>query len=206
MQFWISKFENYINKIICLDEEACYALRKINKKIIAIDFENTKLKLYITPMGNSLRIKTECDANPDVSIKCTVGSFIKTILPSKIQPPIFPINMKIVGDTALARDFQNIISNLKVDFEEPLSGFLGDTLAFQVGRFIRKIASSTFLTVETIMLDISEYLRFEVEMLPDELLINEFNKEVDCLRDETELISKRIDKFNNFLSKNSKDI
>ena len=65
---------------------------------------------------------------------------------------------------------------------------------------------SIFLTVETIMLDISEYLRFEVEMLPDELLINEFNKEVDCLRDETELISKRIDKFNNFLSKNSKDI
>ena len=55
------------------------------------------------------------------------------------------------------------------------------------------------------MTDFSEYLRFEVEMLPDELLINEFNKEVDYLRDETELISKRIDKLNNIFSKNRKD-
>ena len=182
MQFWISKFENYINKILCLDEEACYALKKINKKIIALEFENTELKLYITPIENRLSINTECDVDPDVSIKSTLDSFLKTILPLKIQPLILPINMKIVGDTTLARDFQNIISNLKVDFEDPLSKFLGDTLAF------------------------SEYLRFEVEMLPDELLINEFNKEVDCLRDETELISKRIDKINNFLSKNRKNI
>jgi ubiquinone biosynthesis protein UbiJ len=206
MQFWISKFENYINKILCLDEEACYALKKINKKIIALEFENTELKLYITPIENRLSINTECDVDPDVSIKSTLDSFLKTILPLKIQPLILPINMKIVGDTTLARDFQNIISNLKVDFEDPLSKFLGDTLAFQIGRFIRKASSSTFSIVETIMSDTSEYLRFEVEMLPDELLINEFNKEVDCLRDETELISKRIDKINNFLSKNRKNI
>ena len=206
MEFWISKFENYVNKILSLDEEACSALKKINKKIIALEFENTQLKLYIKPIENSLSIKTECGVNPDVSIVSTPVSFIKTILSSKTQHPILPINMKIVGDTNLARDFQNIISNLKVDFEEPLSGYLGDTIAFQIGRFLRKASNSTFSIVETIMSDTSEYLRFEIEMLPDELLINEFNKEVDCLRDETELISKRIDKLNSFLSKNKKDI
>ena len=206
MEFWISKFENYVNKIMSLDEEACSGLKKINKKIIALEFENTQLKLYIKPIKNSLSIKTECDVNPDVSIVSTPVSFIKTILSSKIQHPVLPINMKIVGDTNLARDFQNIISNLKVDFEEPLSGYLGDTIAFQIGRFLRKASNSTFSIVETIMSDTSEYLRFEIEMLPDELLINEFNKEVDCLRDETELISKRIDKLNSFLSKNKKAI
>ncbi len=206
MEFWISKFENYVNKILSLDEEACSALKKINKKIIALEFENTQLKLYIKPIENSLSIKTECDVNPDVSIVTTPVSFIKTILSSKNQHPILPINMKIVGDTNLARDFQNIISNLKVDFEEPLSGYLGDTLAFQIGRFLRKASNATFSIVETIMSDTSEYLRFEIELLPDELLINEFNKEVDCLRDETELISKRIDKLNSLLSKGKKDI
>ena len=113
MEFWISKFENYVNKIMSLDEEACSALKKINKKIIALEFENTQLKLYIKPIENSLSIKTECDVNPDVSIVSTPVSFIKTMLSSKIQHPVLPINMKIVGDTNLARDFQNIISNLK---------------------------------------------------------------------------------------------
>ena len=206
MEFWIRKFENFVNKVLCFDDEACHALKKINKKIIALEFNNTQLKLYITPIDSRLSIDTECNVNPDVLIKSTPISFIKTILPSKLLHPSPPVNMKIEGDTSLARDFQNILGSIKVDFEDPLSEFLGDTLAFQVGRFIRKGANSTLSTVETIVTDISEYLRFEVEMLPDELLINEFNKEVDCLRDETELISKRIDKFNNFLSKNSKDI
>ena len=59
-----------------------------------------------------------------------------------------------------------------------------------------------FLAAETILLDVSEYLRFEIEMLPDELLMSEFCKEVDFLRDETELTSKRIDRLNFSLSEN----
>ena len=39
-------------------------------------------------------------------------------------------------------------------------------------------------------------------MLPDELLVDEFSKEVDSLRDETELISKRVEKLNHFLKNN----
>ena len=206
MKFWISQFENFINKVLSSDEEARHALKKINKKIIALEFDNTKLKLYIMPIESRLKIDTECNLKPDVSIKGTPISFIKTISPSKFLHRSPPVNMNIEGDTSLARDFQNILSNIKVDFEDPLSEFLGDTLAFQIGRFMRKGANSTLSTFETIMTDISEYLRFEVEMLPDELLIDEFNKDVDYLRDESELISKRIDKLDLFLSKNRKNI
>ena len=59
--------------------------------------------------------------------------------------------MKIVGDTALASDFQNIISNLKLDLEEPLSEYFGDTLAFQISRFLRKASNSTFSIVEKLL-------------------------------------------------------
>ena len=206
MKFWVSRFENFVNKILCFDDEACHALKKINKKIIALEFDNTQLKLYITPIDSRLSIDTECNVNPDVLIKSTLISFIKTMLPSKFLHPSPPIDMKIEGDTSLARDFQNILGSINVDFEDPLAEFFGDTLAFQIGRFMRKGTNFTFSTVETFMTDFSEYLRFEVEMLPDELLIDEFNKDVDYLRDESELISKRIDKLDLFLSKNRKNI
>ena len=41
--------------------------------------------------------------------------------------------------------------------------------------------------------NLSEYLKFEVEMLPDELLIDEFLKEVDSIRNDVERVSQRID-------------
>ena len=39
-------------------------------------------------------------------------------------------------------------------------------------------------------------------MLPDELLVEEFSKEVDLLRNDTELVSKRIDKLDIYLANN----
>ena len=110
--------------------------------------------------------------------------------------------MQVVGDINLARDFQKVMSNLQTDFEEPLSRILGDTLAFQIGNFLRKAEGFTSNITEKMILDISEYLRFEIEMLPDELLVDEFSKEVDSLRDETELISKRVEKLNHFSMNN----
>ena len=150
--------------------------------------ENTQTKIYITPSENGLTIDDECSKDPDVLIKSTPINFIRLLLSSKTKTQDIPIDMQVVGDINLARDFQKVMSNLQTDFEEPLSRILGDTLAFQIGNFLRKAEGFTSNIAEKMMLDISEYLRFEIEMLPDELLVDEFSKEVDSLRDETELI------------------
>ena len=202
MEFWISKFEKCINKILSLDKETCYELGKFDNQVIAFEFENTQMKINITPSENGLSIDDECSKDPDVLIKSTPINFIRLLLSSKTKTQDIPIDMQVVGDINLARDFQNVMSNLQTDFEEPLSRILGDTLAFQIGNFLRKAEGFTSNITEKMILDISEYLRFEIEMLPDELLVDEFSKEVDSLRDETELISKRVEKLNHFLMNN----
>ena len=202
MEFWISKFEKCINKILSLDKETCYELGKFDNQVIAFEFENTQMKINITPSENGLSIDDEYSKDPDVLIKSTPINFIRLLLSSKTKTQDIPIDMQVVGDINLARDFQNVMSNLQTDFEEPLSRILGDTLAFQIGNFLRKAEGFTSNITEKMILDISEYLRFEIEMLPDELLVDEFSKEVDSLRDETELISKRVEKLNHFLMNN----
>ena len=202
MESWINKFEEYINKILRLDEQTFNDLNKYNDKIIAFEFINTKIKLYITLSENRLNIDSECNKDPDVLIKSSPTNFLKTILPSKYGMADFPVDMQVVGDITLAQDFQKIMRNLDIDLEDPLSKLVGDTLAYQIGQFMRKAGNITFKTVETLMVDISEYLRFEIEMLPDELLVEEFIKEVDLLRNDTELVSKRINKLDIYLANN----
>ena len=202
MESWINKFEEYINKILRLDEQTFYDLNKYNDKIIAFEFINTKIKLYITLSENGLNIDSECNKDPDVLIKSSPTNFLKTMLPSKYGMADFPVDMQVVGDITLAQDFQKIMRNLDIDLEDPLSKLVGDTLAYQIGQFTRKAGNMTFKTVETLMVDISEYLRFEIEMLPDELLVEEFIKEVDLLRNDTELVLKRINKLDIYLANN----
>jgi len=202
MQFWINKLEEYTNKVLSLDEQTFYELNKYNGKIIAFEFIHTKIKLYITPSENGLNIDSKCNKDPDVLIKSSPTNFLKTMLPSKYGVADFPVDMQVVGDITLAQDFQKIMKNLDIDLEDPLSKWVGDTLAYQIGQFMRKAGNITFKTVETLMVDISEYLRFEIEMLPDELLVEEFSKEVDLLRNDTELVSKRIDRLDIYLTNN----
>ena len=112
----------------------------------------------------------------------------------------FTVDMQVVIDIAHSQDLKKIMSNIDIDLEDPISKLVGDTIAYQIGQFMRKAGNITFKTVETLMVDISEYLRFEIEMLPDELLVEEFSKEVDLLRNDTELVSKRIDRLDIYLA------
>ena len=106
MEFWINKFEEYTNKILSLDEQTFYELNKYNGKVIAFEFINTKIKLYITLSENGLNIDSKCNKDPDVLIKSSPINFLKTILPSKYGVGDFPVDMQVVGDIALAQDFQ----------------------------------------------------------------------------------------------------
>ena len=56
MEFFIKKFEKYINKILSTDEETLYALRKLENKVIAFKFINTKIKFYLFPMEYGFKI------------------------------------------------------------------------------------------------------------------------------------------------------
>ena len=202
MQFWISKFEKYINKILSLDEDALYALSRLENKIITFEVISSKLKINVVPTRAGISINTSYVKEPDVIIKSTPTDFIKIMLFVKYGDRDTPIDMEVIGDITLAQDFQRIMRNLEIDFEESLSDCVGDTFAYHIGQFLRKSTKLGYTTVDTFIADISEYLRFEVEMLPDELLVDEFNKEVDLLRNETELVSKRVDKINSFFLNN----
>ncbi|MDX1518967.1 MAG: sterol-binding protein, partial [Gammaproteobacteria bacterium] len=70
-----------------------------------------------------------------------------------------------------------------------------DTAARKLGNLIRANRKWLRETRVNVMADISEYLRFEIEMLPDRLLVDEFNNAVDELRDDTERLQQRVDRL-----------
>ena len=83
MEFFIKKFEKYINKILSTDEETLYALRKLENKVIAFKFINTKIKFYLFPMEYGFKIDSICNKKPDVLINSTPVNFLRILIPSK---------------------------------------------------------------------------------------------------------------------------
>jgi ubiquinone biosynthesis accessory factor UbiJ len=192
---WINQIERLINKALSLDEETLHSLGKLESKVIAFEFVNTSLTVFLSPSKNGLAMHTAYEQKPDVLIKGTPSNFIKMIASSKKNNASFPADMQIIGDVSLAQQFQGIMQNIEIDLEEPLSKWVGDTMAYQVGKFVRGSRRFVENTGRTLAIDISEYLRFEINMLPDDLLVEEFSKEVDLLRDDVDRFEQRVNKF-----------
>ncbi len=201
MEFFIKKFEKYINKILSTDEETLYALRKLENKVIAFKFINTKIKFYLFPMEYGFKIDSICNKKPDVLINSTPVNFLRILIPSKYNTAASSIDVKIEGDIKIAHELQKIMNNFEIDLEDPLSNLVGDRLAFQLVKLTHKISQLSLKSYETIIADISEYLRFEVDMLPDELLVEEFLKDVDTIRNDVDRVSQRVAKLNSLITK-----
>ena len=193
MNFVIKKLENYVNKILSKDEHTLHKLKKINNKVIVFKFLNTKIKLYVIPVINGLSISMTSKRKADVLINTTPSNFIKMLLSSRYNVSGTPVDMQVEGDISIAHDFEKIMRGLEIDIEDPMSNLLGDTLSYQIVRFTRRIGEVSLKSSEIMIKNLSEYLKFEVEMLPDELLIDEFLKEVDSIRNDVERVSQRID-------------
>jgi len=192
---WISQVEKLINKALSLDEETLCSLASLEGKTIAFEFINTNLVVFLFPSAKGLAIHTTYENKPDVLIKGTPTNFIMMMASSKKKNAGLPTDMQISGDIGLAQRFQEIMQNIEIDLEEPLSKWVGDTMAYQIGKFVRGARRFTLNTSKTLAMDISEYLRFEINMLPDDLLVEEFSKEVDVLREDVDRFEQRVNKL-----------
>lgn len=199
---WVVQIEKLINKALSLDEETLYALGQLSGKVIAFEFINTKFTLYIFPEESGLQIHTVFENKSDVLIKGTPGNFIMMMAASRQDKGGLPTDMQIIGDVGLAQRFQAIMQNIEIDMEEPMSKWLGDTISYQLGKFVRGSSRFAFKTGKTLAMDLSEFLRFETEMLPDDLLVEEFCKDVDLLREDVDRLVQRINKLDAKINKN----
>jgi ubiquinone biosynthesis accessory factor UbiJ len=202
---WINQITRLINKGLSLDEETLLALAKLKGKVIGFDFINTPLVVFLMPSENGLIIHSDYNDKPDVTIKGTPSNFIMMLASSKQGASALPTEMQITGDIALAQRFQAIMQNIEIDLEEPLSKWVGDTMAYQIGKFVRGTRHFAMNTGKTLAMDVSEYLRFEIEMLPDDLLVEEFSKEVDRLREDVDRFAQRVNKLEARLKNKGQD-
>lgn len=191
----ILNLERWVNRALLLDEETLVRLAELEGKVIAFEFKNTELIIYLLPQQQGVIFSRECEDKPDVLIKGTPLNFISMMVSGKNGSQTLPTDMEIIGDIGLAQRFQFIMQDLELDLEEPLSKWLGDTAAHQIGRFIRHSRDFAVNAGKTLALDVSEYLRFENEMLPDDLLVKQFCDEVDVLKEDVDRLSLRMSKL-----------
>ena len=191
----IKKLEAALNRTLKLDADALAAVTELAGKVLAFEFINTGLVLYIFPAVDGVRLDVEHTGAVNVTVRGTPVNMLAYLLSNAGSGDGFTGRMEVIGDIGLAQRFQRIIKNLDLDWEEHLSRWLGDTLAHKLGNVVRGSVQFAKATRQTLEQDVSEYLRYEKEVLPELREVNDYITAIDVLRDDAERLKLRIDKL-----------
>ena len=191
----IQQFEAALNRALKLDPDALAALAGLAGKVLAFEFINTGLVLYIFPATDGVRLDVTHEGEVDVNIRGTPVNMLAYLLSNPGSGEGFTGRLEVSGDVGLAQRFQKIVKDIDLDWEEHLSHWFGDTLAHKLGKVVRSSVRFAKDTRRTLELDVSEYLRYEKDVLPELNEVNEYITAIDVLRDDVERLKQRIEKL-----------
>lgn len=99
------------------------------------------------------------------------------------------------GNTELAACLAKVLRSMQWEYEEDLSKLIGDVPAHQFAEFGRKAVSEVKKQTINVAEMLAEYWQEEQPMIAKKRHVEQFIKDVDTLRDDSERLAKKLDKI-----------
>lgn len=187
--------QSTINATLALDPEVQQTLASMSGRVIRIHMKLIERDLYMFPRDNGLDISAHYEGEADTTISGTPLALLKMGLSKQVAPMMLKGDVSIEGNTQLGREFKKMLASLDIDWEELASRMLGDAPAHHLFRTLRSIHGWGKKTVESVMLDTSEYVQEESRDVVSAAELESFYKQVDQLRDAVARIEKEFDQM-----------
>ncbi|MCF7970860.1 MAG: SCP2 sterol-binding domain-containing protein [Methylococcaceae bacterium] len=195
----INAFETALNKYLSLDEDIDLFLQPLTGKVIAVTLLPFNETIYLCPTTQRIQIIDQYAGPADTTLKGSLPAFGLMGLSSTPARSFFSGEVTIEGDLNLGRHFQQLFAQLDIDLEEQLSHYTGDIIAHKVGNFFRSVNNWQQESVNTLKLNVTEFLQDESKDLPPAPEVNIFTQQVDQLKEDFDRLEARVTRLNDTL-------
>ncbi|WP_019556988.1 ubiquinone biosynthesis accessory factor UbiJ [Thiomicrorhabdus arctica] len=179
--------ESVLNTAIRLDEEQGQAFKGLEDKVIKVTLTPVTSPVYFLFTSYMVSVQNQLTGEPDAALECTLFDFMSLPLNRTLPTSLME------GDTDLAMQFIDGLCGLDIDWEEHLSHYTGDLVAFKIGHGIRSFFEQKQTTKNNLGETVKEYLQFEINALPTQSQVKRFVQQVQQTQDEIDQLALRIE-------------
>lgn len=183
--------EQLVNEYLALSPVATESMSRLHGRVIRVELLGLNLGFHLIPGPGGVQVLERAGDEPDCTLRGTPLALLGMGNTERSSARLFAGEVEITGDTELAHRLGEILGSMDIDWEEQLSRFTGDIVAHQVGNQARGAIRWGRQTLQTLGLDLSEYLQEELSLLPARPEIESFLAEVDEVRDGVERLEAR---------------
>lgn len=184
--------EEACNKLLQRDPVTLKHLERLSGKVICVQLNTPALTAYILPNTDGLQIQSVYQDDADVTLSGNLLDFVTLISSETKSDAMFGKTIQVIGDSALATRFQEILQETKIDWEEMLAGIIGELPAHQLALYASWKLSWYKNTGNSLLLNLDEYLKEEVRLIPTRPEVDNFYSEIDALKERVERLNAKI--------------
>jgi ubiquinone biosynthesis protein UbiJ len=181
--------ENVLNRGLPRSPRAQQLCAELAGRRIAIEAP-AMARLLVESTGNSLRI-TRGSLPADAEV---IGGPLSLLAlgTAAADEPLAGGQVEVRGDAEIAEKFRELARLLRPDPEEELSLLIGDVAAHRIGRLTRGALDWSRVAASTLLKDVGEYFSHERGDLVSREEGEQFLRDVDALREDTDRLEVRI--------------
>lgn len=184
--------EALINGCLALDPQAGERIGQLHGRVIGFQVLGLGANFFLIPGPGRVQLLAHHEGDPDCVLRGAPLALARMIDRRESADQLFSGEVQITGDTELAHLFGKILAEMDVDWEEQLSHLTGDIVAHKLGNLVRDAGHWGTSALETMGMNLQEYLQQELQLLPVRWEIEGFLSDVDRLRDDSERLQARI--------------
>ncbi|MGH8369404.1 MAG: ubiquinone biosynthesis accessory factor UbiJ [Gammaproteobacteria bacterium] len=178
-----------LNQALTGSSAAQNDLRRLDGKVIVLELKELPLRLYFLPGETRIVVHGDYHGAVDMSVRAPSAALLQAALRRDELPPK---GIEISGDAETAQIFSRLLKQADLDWEDLLSRHIGDVAAHQIGNLVRGTLRWGRDAYARVSRDLTEYLQFEIDVLPQRHEVGMFLGEVDRLRDDVERLAARV--------------
>ncbi len=185
--------ETVCNQLLAQDPYTADQLAADQGRCIGITITDIDLTLYVVPDHTGrIRLRTEWEGASDCLIRGNSYDLFCAQDSAQATRLLFRGRLQIKGEIGLGQRFSRTLGGLQIDWEEHLSHWIGDPLAYQAGQAARSVRQHAADRHQIWRENIADYLTEEARLSPHTEELQAQATEIGVLRDDTERLAVRI--------------
>ncbi|MFL0801483.1 MAG: SCP2 sterol-binding domain-containing protein [Agarilytica sp.] len=195
--------EKSLNLALNYDPGTRNKLQALQDKSVRIKCESPSLSLTFFIAQENVRVSSvDDDCSADVTISGQARDFLKLI--GQPTHSLNDLHIDVSGKVNLLNHIKNILSDIDVDWEEPLTEILGVIPGHTLAESIRSTVNWVKRQSNDFEQSLPDLLTEELRALPSESELNDYYKNVDQLSSASQRIDARVQRLKRALSSQHK--
>lgn len=187
-----------VRRALEFDPDTRQRVRNLEGRAVEIVFTGVEQTVCVAIEQDDVLFARTLEREPDLRLKGSPLAFgLYLMAPDRVG--ITESGISIEGDIGLAQRFVGLLRELDIDWEEWLSQYVGDVLAYRAGRVAEDFRTWARGSASQFRQDVTELLQEETRLLAPRERVRRLMDDVDAVRSDAERLEQRVMRLKNNL-------